>query len=421
MGANMSITRTRLERLMDERATVTKLHEDLQAVAEGREDKRYTEIEEEQLAGYHARSQQLDEEIGTLGEALKREQDSVAASKTIRAHMAGEQAGVDNDGDTIKYRDFHTFARDVILTRRGNITEQIAGMAGGDRVKEAARERLARTPANTLSSDVPGLIPEQHVAQIFQVIDASRPLVASAQRAALTRGRLSFPKITQRPVVAVQATEKTEAGNQKMIVGMEETTASTYLGGGDLSWQTIEWSTPDALDLWFRLAAADYALKTEQDAGEVLQTAGFENNISSTLGATPTYDQWIAAIVAGAAEVYTNSGRLADTLYMAPDRFYAFAALIPATNAAVFVGGALSLTGQGGSFAGLRMVVSRGLDSGVALVGDSEGLLVAETPGAPVQLRVVEPAIGGLEVGIIGAFEAVAVEDEAFSLLTTAS
>jgi hypothetical protein len=34
------------------------------------------------------------------------------------------------------------------------------------------------------------------------------------------------------------------------------------------------------------------------------------------------------------------------------------------------------------------------MDAGVAVVGDS-GLLVAETPGAPVELRVVEPAIGG--------------------------
>ena len=48
-------------------------------------------------------------------------------------------------------------------------------------------------------------------------------------------------------------------------------------------------------------------------------------------------------------------------------------------------------------------------------------LLVAETAGAPVELRVVEPAIGGVEVGIIGAFEAVVVDDGAFSMLTTAS
>jgi malic enzyme len=69
----------------------------------------------------------------------------------------------------------------------------------------------------------------------------------------------------------------------------------------------------------------------------------------------------------------------------------------------------------------LRVIVSRGLNAGEIIVGDSEGLLVAETPGAPVELRVVEPAIGGVEVGIIGAFEAVVVDNGAFALITTAS
>ena len=69
--------------------------------------------------------------------------------------------------------------------------------------------------------------------------------------------------------MAVQTTQKTEAGNQGMDISMVTATASTYLGGGDLSWQAINWSTPNALDLWFRLVAADYALKTEQDAGQV--------------------------------------------------------------------------------------------------------------------------------------------------------
>ena len=65
--------------------------------------------------------------------------------------------------------------------------------------------------------------------------------------------------------------------------------------------------------------------------------------------------------------------------------------------------------------------MSRGMDAGVIVVGDRAGLLVAETAGAPIELRVVEPAIGGVEVGIIGAFEAVVVDDGAFTMLTTAS
>jgi HK97 family phage major capsid protein len=411
-----SILKVRMERLLDERATVTKLHNDLLAHVESREGEQgLTDIESEQIEGYRGRSSQLDEEIDALAEDMKREERSAGASKEIRAHLAGRMDGVSLEGDDVVYHTFAGYARDVILARSsGNIVEQIVGRAGGEKARQDARERLARTPANTLSSNVAGLIPEQHIAQIFQVIDASRPLVASAQRAPLERGQLTYPVVATRPVVAVQSTQKTEAGNQGMSITMATATASTYLGGGDLSWQAIEWSTPNALDLWFRFAAADYALKTEQDAAEVLTDSGFTYNIASPLGATPTYADFLTAVGAGYAEVYANSGRIADTLYMAPDRF---GYMLGLTSAAFsqFID-----TSQAG-IGPLRIVVSRGMEAGEMVVGDSAGLLVAETPGAPVQLRAVEPAIGGLEVGIIGAFEAVVVDPGAFALITTAS
>jgi len=304
----------------------------------------------------------------------------------------------------------------VILTGQGREVSKIAAnVAKPDREAAAQRLELAqRTPANTLTSDVGGLLPPQHIAQIFQVIDTSRPIVQSAQRAALERGVLTYPQVDASPVVAVQGTEKTEAGNTGMDISMQTATASTYLGGGDLSWQAINWSTPNALDLWFRLVAADYALKTEQDAAQVLQHSGFSNNISSTISGTATFADFMTAIGAGYAEVFANSGRVANTVYMAPDRF---GYLLGLTSSAF-----TQFTSVSGDTVGpLNVVVSRGMDSGVIVVGDRDGLLVAETAGAPVELRVVEPAIGGVEVGLIGAFEAVVVDDGAFAMITTAS
>ena len=67
-----------------------------------------------------------------------------------------------------------------------------------------------------------------------------------------------------------------------------------------------------------------------------------------------------------------------------------------------------------GTWAGLRVVGSYGFDQDTAIVGDSDALLVAETPGAPVQLRVVEPSIAGMEVGIVGAFRAVVYDVNRF-------
>jgi hypothetical protein len=42
----------------------------------------------------------------------------------------------------------------------------------------------------------------------------------------------------------------------------------------------------------------------------------------------------------------------------------------------------------------------------------------AETASGPIQLRTVEPAIGGIEVGVIGAFTADTSHPDAFVKLT---
>jgi hypothetical protein len=397
-------TETRLQTRIDRREVVQSKWDQLLSEKDG---ENLSDTDKQQITLYRDEVQELDTEIAALDADAEAHKIAMERSKNIRRAMIGATDGVDENGDGIIYRDMATYARDVILTGSGRVSGQIAAQFGDKNELEAARLRLdllKRTPANTLSSNVGGLTPQQHIAQIFQVIQTARPIVESAQRADLERGVLSYPKVTTRPVVAVQSTQKTEAGNTGMVIDMQTATASTYLGGGDLSWQAINWSTPNALDLWFRLVASDYALKTEQDAATVVSANAFLNNIASTLAATPTFAQFMTAVGAGYAEVYANSGRIANTIYMAPDRFgYMLGLTSDAFSQMVEVG-------QSG-IGPLQVLVSRGLNAGEIIVGDRDGLLVAETPGAPVELRVVEPAIGGVEVGLIGAF----------ALITTAS
>jgi HK97 family phage major capsid protein len=410
----MNALETRLQTRIERREMVQAQHEGILAEREGGD---LTETEKKQIEVFRSELSDLDTEIESLTVDLESARKAEETSKAIRRAMLGQVDGIDPDGDGVVYRTMAAYARDVILTRESQEASKIRTQFGDAATIDAAAARLdllKRTPANTLSSNVGGLQPPQHIDQIFQVINTSRALVASAQRADLNRGTLTYPSVTTRPVVAVQGTEKTEAGNTGMVIDMVTTTASTYLGGGDLSWQAVNWSTPDALDTWFRLAAADYALKTEQDAAQALQHSAFTYNISSTLAASSTFAQWMTAIGAGYADVFTNSGRVADTVYLSPDLF---GSLLGLTSNAF-----TQFTNVSGSNIGpLNIVVSRGMDAGVAVVGDSAGLLVAETAGAPVELRVVEPAIGGFEVGIIGAFEAVVVDAGSFAMITTAS
>jgi HK97 family phage major capsid protein len=416
----------RLESRNNRLAIIRGAHESL--IAE-RGDSNLTEVDKKQIAVYREEQTELLQEIDDIEKDIAANERAEEASKRLHRARLDSVDGVDGDGDGVVYSDFLSYARDEILARSAHSNGDLSKLArqwGGEKAVEAAVARLQllkraeadgtlkRTPANTLSSNIGGLLPPQHISQIFQVINTDRPIVQSAQRTVLNNLVLNYPRVDTKPVVAVQASEKTEAGNTGLAVSMQSTTASTYLGGGDISWQAAKFSTPNALDLWFRIVTADYALKTEQDAAQVISHSGFSNNIASTIGATPTFADFMTAIGAGGAEVYANSGRTADTVYMAIDRYWLLFGTT-STAAAQFT------TVSGGGVGPLRFVPSRGLDSGVIIVGDSQGLLVAEDADSPVELRVTEPAIGGFEVGLIGAFEAVVVDNGAFAMITTAS
>jgi hypothetical protein len=66
----------------------------------------------------------------------------------------------------------------------------------------------------------------------------------------------------------------------------------------------------------------------------------------------------------------------------------------------------------------LRVIGSYGFTANTAIIGDGEAFLVGETPGAPVEMRAVEPAIGGMEVGVIGAFKSKVFDGDRFIRLS---
>jgi HK97 family phage major capsid protein len=416
MSTTLSVSKTRLQRLMDERVTINKLHEDLIASAESRgDDKALNDVEENQITGYRERMDAIDKETGELLEVVQREEKSASTSKIVRAHLAGDSASATiEDGQTV-YRTYAAYARDSLLVKYPELQSRV-----NDRDAEYAKERLMRAPQHTLSSDLPGLIPPQYLTQILDVINKSRPVISTARSVNLVRGSLSYPNITGRPTVEVQGTQKTEGGTAKMVVAMDTVNARTYLGGGNLSWQAIEWSTPDALQLWFDLAAESYAKRTETFACATLGSAAALGGTAAgtALSGTSTFDQWIAKVVGGLKTVYTNSDTMADTLYLSPDMFFLAASLTSPNGAKLISSGGLNLKGMNGDIAGLNVVTSYGFGTARAIVGDSSAFIVAENSSAPVQLRSTEPAIGGMEVGLIGAIACVAFENSRFATLT---
>jgi HK97 family phage major capsid protein len=406
----LSTTRMRLERLVDERERTREKMEDGLALAE--EEKRdLADYETEQIAKYRERVGELDAEIEVLTTDLERAAKSRDVSALIRGDDGGGNGGGKSEEGVTIYRTFAEYARDDLTVRFPLIAEAVGGGRGGaERAREVAADRLQRVQ-NTLTGDVAGLLPTQYLAEIMDIINTSRPASASGRSVPLDRGKLAYPRITGRPQSLKQAAEKTEAGTAKMSVTMDTINADTYLGGGDLSWQTIQWSSPDALQLWFELAGEAYAQATEAAACSELGTAG-GGTISTPLGTTGTesFQQWRAAAISGLRTIYNATGGRAksNVLWLSADRFFQLASLGTDQVLQVSSVGNLDIGTMTGTWAGLRVVGTYGFGSpsNAAIVGDTSALLIGETAGSPVQLRAVEPAIGGMEVGVIGAYRA---------------
>src|SRR5262249_44554653 len=103
-----------------------------------------------------------------------------------------------------------------------------------------------------------------------------------------------------------------------------------------------------------------------------------------------------------------------DTLFVAANRFFQLASLGTDQVLQISSVGQLDVSTMTGVYAGLRVVGSYGFSNNVAVIGDASAVLVGENPSAPVELRAVEPAIGGMEVGLIGAFKAKVFDSNRF-------
>lgn len=432
MAPALGVTRMRLERLADERERASEKIADLLAIAE-EEHRDLNDYENEHLTKYRTRIDELEGEIILLAADVERSESATDVSRLVRDDDHGDQeqasrgfAVARNPQSAVVYRNYAEYARDQLILRY----PEIAQMAAGDSARmpdlqREAQERVERTLQNTLSSNIGGLVPAPHMAQIMDIIDASRPVVSSGRDVPLDRGSLTYPRITGRPEVLLQPSEKTEGGTARMTVVLDTLTADTYIGGGDLSWQAINWSSPDALALWFDLAAEAYARQTESAACEVLEgtaigTVGTASGRLGTAG-TENFAAWRAAAIAGISLVYTNTAGRArtNTLYLAANRFFQLAGLGTDQTLQVSSVGNLDIGSMTGTWAGLRVVGSYGFDQDTAIVGDSSAFLVGENPGNPVQLRAVEPSIGGMEVGVIGAFKAAVFDANRFAHLGT--
>jgi len=280
-----------------------------------------------------------------------------------------------------------------------------------------ARERIQRALQNEVIGDVPGLVPEPIVGALINIIDASRPVVASLRSYPMPQYGSSFtrPKVTQHTQVGPQSAQKTELPSRKFLVNPLNVTKQTLGGAIDVAFQVIDWTNPSALNAITDDLADQYALQTEALACAVIEAAG-----DVTTDITSSQETFIADLYEAAAAVYAGCGRLPDTVYASVDVWALLGGMVDTTGRPLF--GNLSPSNSPGTYSGITAFGGAPLNAKLVVSPQftTQTLIVAASQFAEVYedrrgaLRVVEPKLLGWEIAYYGYFASIATIPEAF-------
>ena len=239
-----------------------------------------------------------------------------------------------------------------------------------------------RALADNISDDNPGFVPVAYSNELIGVIDPQRPFMQSTRRIEMPAAglQLSYPRITQRPLVAEQTTEKTEVASRKVTTDQVTADVRTFAGAGDISLQLLRRSAPQFLDAYLELLAEAYATVVENAAVDAILAAGV------TAG-TGTFDPADAEF----GEAFENgaaAGRtlIPDTMWMSTTAMVEFINAKATTTNQPLYPGLAGISGLNGGASGgpnpmiLRPVWTPALDDETTdvLIGPSRGFAWAE-------------------------------------------
>lgn len=185
-------------------------------------------------------------------------------------------------------------------------------------------QRAFATPAEVVSADNLGVIPEMRSSRIIGIIDSSRPFLESTTREPTPPAGETWkvPKITQRPSVGKQAAEKDELATQATAITAVDFDMETYGGVGDLSLQLIKRSDPSFLQLWEQLLGEQYAIVTDNAAVDALLAEAAV--VEGTFDFDPSAPSFGEAFTNGAAAANSRPALLPNRIWLSTAALVAF-------------------------------------------------------------------------------------------------
>jgi HK97 family phage major capsid protein len=264
---------------------------------------------------------------------------------------------------------------------------------------------IERATAHQTTDDNPGIIPRPIVEPLINLLDGSRPLVASVPNHPAPAMKFDRPRVDQHVEVQKQTAEKTETASQEMKINPVAVSLDTWAGHVNISKQDLRWSQPSILQVIFDDFTRMYGRRTDNDA-----CAEFPAAITAT---APLVDYSIAAVDKflrdAAGDILTISNdAVIDTIWMSTDVWSGLGGSRTSTGIPAFN---LPLTG-GGDVLGLKPVLDPHFAPQTLIVGLAEAAEFWEDIEG--FLTVDEPNVLGQLVGYAGYCDFVVLQPAAF-------
>ena len=395
------------------RQSIDELHGRMNAIEAGAvADQRDTLNDVEQTTWDELRSE-AEAKTGRLELLVQRgELDSRAGD--LVARMSGASGRGDDRSESLTER------ADFPYRSPGDYVLAYMRMKHGDSAEAA---RFTRALADVTSAGTPGLVPPQVTGDILGLWLANRPSVDVMTKPSLPPVGMEVqrPHISQHTDVGPH-TEKGPVASQQFTMDLAKIPLASYAGGVDVSWELANRSAPSALDVIFQDLVSVYARKSDVGAfgglwGNVTQSVTWDGT-SATLAKAIT-DAVILCATSGEENLFP------DTMWMGLAAYGALASLTDGNGRPLFptlgpsnAYGTADAVGNMSNVMGLRTAVDPYIPPGSLLIGPADQAEFYETPGAPVQLSVVDVGVAGYNIGVIGMWAAAAVDPHAFAKIT---
>lgn len=259
-------------------------------------------------------------------------------------------------------------------------------------------------------AQIPGLLPEPLTGDLWTTQYAQRPLIDAVGTRALPQSGESFFRryIQQHSGVAQQMAEFDPLQSANFIVAKQQFDKKTFGGYLNTSSQSGDWSEPALVQALINDMIRQYAIATETYV--VTQMTAAATSATDTIADWTDGDDVIAALYAGAAEMFGTTGAMPTHLIVHSDVWgelgqsktaggaYIFPYLNP-SNAAGQMNGAAVMTGNP---LGLSLVVSNDVGSGNGYLLYGPALEVYEDRSRTGGIRVENPATASATIGVWG-------------------